>query len=143
MLSSDFSFFFFQAEDGIRDIGVTGVQTCALPISHVRLHAGRSLTGVPIRLPADGAIPAPEVPARDRVDRPFVADKELLQREATGGGVTMTIGYLVVLALALGLVALLTWGLRRLAAAGAAQEPPAAPRERAPQRRPLSPRPAP
>src|SRR3712207_7618132 len=25
-------FFFFQAEDGIRDIGVTGVQTCALPI---------------------------------------------------------------------------------------------------------------
>src|SRR3712207_9505580 len=27
------TFFFFQAEDGIRDIGVTGVQTCALPIS--------------------------------------------------------------------------------------------------------------
>src|SRR3712207_6994523 len=27
-------FFFFQAEDGIRDIGVTGVQTCALPILH-------------------------------------------------------------------------------------------------------------
>src|SRR5581483_12000802 len=25
-------FFFFQAEDGIRDIGVTGVQTCALPV---------------------------------------------------------------------------------------------------------------
>src|SRR3712207_7515832 len=30
-------FVFFQAEDGIRDIGVTGVQTCALPI----LVAGR------------------------------------------------------------------------------------------------------
>src|SRR3712207_8337080 len=28
-------FFFFQAEDGIRDIGVTGVQTCALPISGI------------------------------------------------------------------------------------------------------------
>src|SRR5437764_12852412 len=27
------SFFFFQAEDGIRDTSVTGVQTCALPIS--------------------------------------------------------------------------------------------------------------
>src|SRR5882762_5360985 len=26
--------FFFQAEDGIRDSSVTGVQTCALPISH-------------------------------------------------------------------------------------------------------------
>src|SRR6266478_6990025 len=28
-----FIFFFFQAEDGIRDLTVTGVQTCALPIS--------------------------------------------------------------------------------------------------------------
>src|SRR5687768_18565667 len=27
--------FFFQAEDGIRDVAVTGVQTCALPISRV------------------------------------------------------------------------------------------------------------
>src|SRR2546422_5135361 len=26
------AFFFFQAEDGIRDVAVTGVQTCALPI---------------------------------------------------------------------------------------------------------------
>src|SRR5437667_3578861 len=30
------SFFFFQAEDGIRDRDVTGVQTCALPISSRR-----------------------------------------------------------------------------------------------------------
>src|SRR5688572_9863834 len=29
--------FFFQAEDGIRDLTVTGVQTCALPISHEML----------------------------------------------------------------------------------------------------------
>src|SRR2546430_8481312 len=28
-----YCFFFFQAEDGIRDLTVTGVQTCALPIS--------------------------------------------------------------------------------------------------------------
>src|SRR2546430_12493659 len=28
-------FFFFQAEDGIRDLTVTGVQTCALPISRL------------------------------------------------------------------------------------------------------------
>src|SRR2546429_9026418 len=28
-----FFIFFFQAEDGIRDVAVTGVQTCALPIS--------------------------------------------------------------------------------------------------------------
>src|SRR6266498_2169352 len=30
-------FFFFQAEDGIRDADVTGVQTCALPISTRRM----------------------------------------------------------------------------------------------------------
>src|SRR5690625_6435274 len=30
------SFFFFQAEDGIRDGHVTGVQTCALPICSLR-----------------------------------------------------------------------------------------------------------
>src|SRR5256885_12700919 len=30
-------FFFFQAEDGIRDYKVTGVQTCALPISNVEM----------------------------------------------------------------------------------------------------------
>src|SRR2546429_5036879 len=32
--SCDATFFFFQAEDGIRDVAVTGVQTCALPISY-------------------------------------------------------------------------------------------------------------
>src|SRR6266446_7292195 len=31
-----FFFFFFQAEDGIRDYKVTGVQTCALPILRAR-----------------------------------------------------------------------------------------------------------
>src|SRR5216684_5145907 len=35
-------FFFFQAEDGIRDVAVTGVQTCALPISP-RLDAQASI----------------------------------------------------------------------------------------------------
>src|SRR3712207_799254 len=34
-------FLFCQAEDGIRDIGVTGVQTCALPISSVPCRAAR------------------------------------------------------------------------------------------------------
>src|SRR5690554_7384406 len=36
----DESFFFFQAEDGIRDADVTGVQTCALPISSESLDFG-------------------------------------------------------------------------------------------------------
>src|SRR2546421_8122346 len=38
--------FFFQAEDGIRDLIVTGVQTCALPISVV-LGAATQLTATP------------------------------------------------------------------------------------------------
>src|SRR5258708_21434356 len=36
---ADRIFFFFQAEDGIRDDLVTGVQTCALPISAKRLRS--------------------------------------------------------------------------------------------------------
>src|SRR2546430_12129971 len=35
--------FFFQAEDGIRDLTVTGVQTCALPISGRRPRCARGL----------------------------------------------------------------------------------------------------
>src|SRR5205085_9416188 len=35
-----FFFFFFQAEDGIRDLTVTGVQTCALPISRLSTNSG-------------------------------------------------------------------------------------------------------
>src|SRR5438132_8459713 len=41
-----FFFFFFQAEDGIRDHCVTGVQTCALPIS---VDAGTPLRQSPRR----------------------------------------------------------------------------------------------
>src|SRR3712207_8460768 len=36
-----FHLYFFQAEDGIRDIGVTGVQTCALPISEALVVGAR------------------------------------------------------------------------------------------------------
>src|SRR5439155_17290070 len=36
--------FFFQAEDGIRDGHVTGVQTCALPISAISSRTSRSVS---------------------------------------------------------------------------------------------------
>src|SRR5205085_7318276 len=49
--------FFFQAEDGIRDLTVTGVQTCALPIlvvvrpaAHVRERETRTLLPPTLRL---------------------------------------------------------------------------------------------
>src|SRR5256885_2432184 len=38
-------FFFFQAEDGIRDYKVTGVQTCALPIFSAYLSGSKCLRG--------------------------------------------------------------------------------------------------
>src|SRR2546426_11605483 len=41
------SFFFFQAEDGIRDYKVTGVQTCALPISLWPMRSGELGRGSP------------------------------------------------------------------------------------------------
>src|SRR5256885_2880127 len=41
-------FFFFQAEDGIRDYKVTGVQTCALPISQSAERTLKALYGVAV-----------------------------------------------------------------------------------------------
>src|SRR5438874_928703 len=67
-------FFFFQAEDGIRDLYVTGVQTCALPISHGAFperrerggHGVRDLVLVPDRSAAGGAAHHGDPEARDR-----------------------------------------------------------------------------
>src|SRR3712207_8585761 len=55
--------YFFQAEDGIRDIGVTGVQTCALPIFisqrrsvGMTASAWRTSAGAAARLPVARAV---------------------------------------------------------------------------------------
>src|SRR2546429_7164376 len=50
---ADSYFFFFQAEDGIRDVAVTGVQTCALPISSRMLRINKP---APTRATRDSAI---------------------------------------------------------------------------------------
>src|SRR5256885_11791640 len=64
-LPSFYVFFFFQAEDGIRDYKVTGVQTCALPISvHLAVPDGDRLLqsglsrkrGVAVDVVAAGAL---------------------------------------------------------------------------------------
>src|SRR5690349_21894959 len=76
---STVSLFFFQAEDGIRDLYVTGVQTCALPISpglggarpHARRHRRRrSVAGVLPRARAGGDLDGP--PVRPLVARPAI-----------------------------------------------------------------------
>jgi hypothetical protein len=94
----------------------------------VRLHRDDALLGVPIYLPRDEAIPAPEVPAKPRFSRPFVRDLELLQRERKDDvpGALTLVAYLVVAAIAAGLVALIAWTLMRLE--GSAERGPRTPR---------------
>src|SRR2546429_5183426 len=63
LCASDF-LLFLQAEDGIRDVAVTGVQTCALPISlvlRVLEHEGR--LEIDVRVKAGGQ---PEVAVHER-----------------------------------------------------------------------------
>src|SRR6266446_890986 len=70
-----FFFFFFQAEDGIRDYKVTGVQTCALPIARgdeARLPSVRQREGARrgVELPRRrAAAPRAAVCAEGRADR--------------------------------------------------------------------------
>src|SRR2546422_7969067 len=45
MVGSFVFFFFLKAEEGIRDVAVTGVQTCALPISYVATHRHTLMPG--------------------------------------------------------------------------------------------------
>lgn len=90
----------------------------------VRLHEGSSLSAVPIYMPADQAIPASEVPALRRFERPFVADHSLLQREQKVAAPALTVvAYGVVLALALSVLGLLAWALHHLGSAGGDRRP--------------------
>jgi len=103
----------------------------------VRLHQGDSLVAVPIYLPRDEAIPAPEVPARASFTRDFVRDIELLQREKkedVSGGLTL-IAYLSVGAIAASLIVLIGWALLRLEGIERPPQPPRAP-SRTPVREP-------
>src|SRR3712207_8183997 len=81
-------FFFFQAEDGIRDIGVTGVQTCALPISgllhdvlRIRLAKSASFTRWDARPLTDEQIRY----AREDVEHLFALSDELQRRLSEKG----------------------------------------------------------
>src|SRR5207245_5731267 len=71
-----FFYFFFQAEDGIRDATVTGVQTCALPISErargscSRTEIAGSRAGSWVRRSADTLRPNERLPTRWRDSGP-------------------------------------------------------------------------
>src|SRR5688572_33415570 len=68
--------FFFQAEDGIRDLTVTGVQTCALPISQVQ-EAQAALAEVEVEGSAGGGAVKAKVTGDQRV-LSVTLDPELL-----------------------------------------------------------------
>jgi hypothetical protein len=89
----------------------------------VRVSRGNTLSAIPVYLPEDPAIPAERVPARRTLEREMVADHEILQREAKDAAAWLTgFAYLAVLAMTLGFIALLVWGLHRLAVHGEAEE---------------------
>src|SRR6266436_9107923 len=96
-----FFFFFFQAEDGIRDVAVTGVQTCALPIFAALESKGWSVNDVQIVFlaPSDAKIAY----TQGAVDawstwEPYVSQEEVLfqsRRVITAEGLTAGIGFQV------------------------------------------------
>jgi hypothetical protein len=85
----------------------------------IRMQKGASLMAVPVYLPQDPAIPAPEVPAEANMQRPFTSDKEIVLREAkdvSGGLVYGASG--AIAAIAVVWVLVIGWGLLRLEGRG-------------------------
>ncbi|MDQ4144568.1 MAG: hypothetical protein M3198_12660 [Actinomycetota bacterium] len=81
----------------------------------LRIHGGNSIVAVPIFLPEDPGIPAPEVPAKARFSRDFMSDKQIVLREAKDVDSSLTFAASGVLALLVaGWILSLAWGLRRI-----------------------------
>src|SRR6476646_8955569 len=90
----------------------------------LRIHDGRTLTAVPIYLPADSAIPAPAIKADDGMTRQAIPEIKILQRERKDSGMVLwTIANLVVLACTLALVTAMSWGVARYARRAGAADP--------------------
>jgi len=82
--------------------------------SMLRLHSGAGMQAVPVFLPADDALDAPEIPAQDG-PRQFEREKGILQREAITDNVALErAAYAALAALAALWMLTLSWGLRRL-----------------------------
>ena len=102
----------------------------------LRLHEGSSLLGVPVYLPEDPAIPAPEVKAEPEFTRTFVDETNILQRELKDdvpGWITIA-APLTVLVISLSFIFALAWGLGRAAGGAGRNTPP--PRVRPNERQP-------
>ena len=84
--------------------------------STLRIQQGDALVSMPLYMPRDEAIPAKEVPAEPSFTRAFVADHTVLQceRKQDVPGALTLVAYLSVLAIALGILALIAWSLLRV-----------------------------
>lgn len=82
----------------------------------LRVHGGTTLAAVPIYMPADSAIPAPEVPAQASSTRNFVPETAILQRERNQNSPIWlsNAGSILVLIFTLLVIAGLTWGAGRI-----------------------------
>lgn len=82
----------------------------------VRVQDGRTMTAVPIFLPADPGIGATELPAEASMTREFTQEIEILQRERNLDVPSwlFTAASLVVLLCSLVLIAALSWGAGRI-----------------------------
>jgi hypothetical protein len=112
--------------DRLRALG-DGVYATTQPIpvggswkTMIRFQRGRDLASIPVALPADSAIPVPEVPARAAATRAFQPDRHVLQRERRQDVPSWLWGAagLVVLGITSALLLVLGWGLVRLARRG-------------------------
>jgi hypothetical protein len=107
--------------DPLRRVG-PGVWRTTVPVpvhgqwkAIVRLQKGRTLAALPVYMPADPGIPASAVLPQATSTRSFVPDKQILQREFTGGpGWLQGVAYGTLGVVGVGWVALIAWGLGRL-----------------------------
>ena len=106
----------------------------------LRLHEGNALLGIPVYLPEDPAIPAPEVKAEPQFTRTFVDETKILQRELKDDvpGWIWAAASLTVLLISLSFIVALAWGLGRAAGNGV-RPGPSSPRHTGRPRQGLTP----
>ena len=109
----------------------------------LRVQRNREVIAIPIYMPRDTAIPAPEIPAKQQFTRSFIDDKKLLQREKKDDVPGWLVGgaNAAVLALYLAFLTALAIGVGRVARSDPGRRGPDGP-TKAPVKPPLTKRPA-
>jgi hypothetical protein len=92
----------------------------------LRVQDGRTMAAVPIYMPADAAIPLPEIPAQAMITRNFVHEITLMQRERDPNTPAWLFGAASALLLIMSLmvIAMVAWGAGRINATDKAPVPP-------------------